>query len=770
MKKSIGLVVVLLITGFVFSITFLTDITYNTDISYASAEIERILSNYGIKIGSLTSEVDIKLALQEILNIGYFSTVSYNLNEETGTLSLYFTPNPSPEKIVIEYLGDKLIDKKTIQSVVTVKESIPINFNELQTSMKRIQDLYVQNGYQFVEISTNLKIDDQGVRLEPIEVNKKSYEANTLVFLIKEYSLWDLELKGELAQLDKEQIKKRINFDFKKDWNKKFFLFRPSAKETYPSIQKIQNIYVSLTQIPLFADDVSLSFEMVDIEENKGGELILVLDGSLRRLIDKEPVFIEEIEFIGNESIPLFRLNEQVAKYVSPITYAYNLDLLYAYDAVQQLYIKEGYLYTTIIPEYKAEEQKLVFEIKETKVGDVEVIQKEDAKTQKYIVDSLVKIKPGEPVNQKKLQDTYISFVGTGFFENVEIVPYQQDENIIGFKITPIEKEKLGKLIGGIQWSPPKKEEDKWYKGFSGSLEVQWANPFGYGETFDLKTTMVPLSKQYVFEFDFDIIKLLGSNLNLGTNIKYTINPDETSYLLKDKKITSELQFGISPRYQIYDFSYLTSSFSFNHYKFEETSEDTQDTSTQEIIKSLNTLDSSIGYIYDTIDSPYRPYNGYYFKVNDIMGFEMNNIEDNYIGVNLEGKLFKSYYKFTLGSRLRLSTVVDEKDLYPDFWVGGFNSVRTYPFYEKDDGDAALLLLNTELVYELARGDIPLDLFGFFDLGNATDDISTIFSQPIWSFGGGLKITVPLFGQLSFGYGWDKNLEGNFWIGLGQVF
>src|SRR5690606_36673831 len=212
--------------------------------------------------------------------------------------------------------------------------------------------------------------------------------------------------------------------------------------------------------IPLCADDVKLSIEMVDIEENKGGELILVLNGSLRRLRDKEPVFIEEIEIIGNESISLFMLNEQITKYVSPITYDYNLDLLYAYDAVQQLYIKEGYLYTAIIPEYKAEEQKLVFEIKEAKVGDVEVIQKEDAKTQKYIVDSLVKIKPGEPVNQKKLQDTYISFVGTGFFENVEIVPYQQDENIIGFKITPIEKEKLGKLIGGIQWSPPKKEED----------------------------------------------------------------------------------------------------------------------------------------------------------------------------------------------------------------------------------------------------------------------------------------------------------------------
>ncbi len=59
----------------------------------------------------------------------------------------------------------------------------------------------------------------------------------------------------------------------------------------------------------------------------------------------------------------------------------------------------------------------------------------------------------------------------------------------------------------------------------------------------------------------------------------------------------------------------------------------------------------------------------------------------------------------------------------------------------------------------------------FFDLGKMRPMIFQLFfSQPIWSFGGGLKITVPLFGQLSFGYGWDKNLEGNFWIGLGQVF
>ena len=209
MKKTLGLLIMLLIIGFAFSITFLTDITYNIDVSYASSEIERILTNYGIKVGSLTSEVDIKLALQEIVNLGYFSTVSYNLNEETGTLSLFFTPNPAPEKVVIEYLGDKLIDKKTIQSVITVKENVPINFNELQNSMKNIQNLYVQNGYQFVEIMTNLKIDDQGVKLEPIEVNKKKYESNTLVFLIKEYCIWDLDLRGELAQLDKELIKKK---------------------------------------------------------------------------------------------------------------------------------------------------------------------------------------------------------------------------------------------------------------------------------------------------------------------------------------------------------------------------------------------------------------------------------------------------------------------------------------------------------------------------------------------------------------------------------
>ena len=753
-KAALFLIMILLLTAVSFSIAVLNDITYNIDISYAATDVEKILTNFGIKEGNYVSDVDIRLAMQEILNIGYFTSVSYNFNEDLGALEIIFVPNPIPQKIAIEILGDKLIDKKNIESTITVKTGIPINLNDFQNSLKNIQDLYIKNGYQFVDVSSNLKINSEGLTLESTEINKKKYDNTTLVFIVKEYTLWDLELRGEISQLDKSLIKDRLGFNFKKDWNQKFFLIRPNVKETYPSFQKIQQLLSSLNQLPFFTPDTKLYFEIVDIPENKGGELILILEGNLRKIVDTEPIFLSQVVYNGNESIEKFRLDEEIQKHLKIGMRNYNLDLLYAYDAIQQLYFNEGYIFTQITPYFQ--DETLTFEIKEAKVGEVEITQEEDAKTQRYIVESLVKIKPGDAVNQKQLQDTYVSFVGTGFFDNVQIVPVpiQQEENIIGFRITPIEKEKLGKLMGGITWTMPDGEE--WYKGFSGQLEVEWANPFGYGQTFDVYTNLTPLNNRYEFGFNYDIIKLLGSNLDLGATIKYTLTNDGILHSgFENRLLTNQFSISVSPRYQIYDFSYLTGSLGYNNYTFKDEQE------------KLNTLDTSIGYLYNTVDSPYRPYQGIYFRVNDLLGFQLDNMDNYYLGANIETKYFQSFYKFTWGSRLRFASVTDQNNLYPDFGAGGMNSIRTYNFYERQ-GDS-LLLFNTELVYELSKGQVPLDAFAFFDYGNATE-LSNIFSDPLWSFGGGLKITVPLFGQISFGYGWDKDLDGQFWFGFGQVF
>lgn len=754
-KKYSLLIVLFLITSFSFAITLLKDITYNTDISYAATDVERALTNFGIEEGYYVGDIDIRLALQDILKTGYFTSVSYNLDEEAGSLELIFTPNPIVSKYEVVILGDGLIDKKNIKSVISLESNIPVNLNKMQSSMKNIQDLYMKNGYQFVDVYTNLQITGEGISIEATEINDKTYDSDTLLFIVKEYTLWDLELRGELAQLNVDEIKERLSFDFRKDWNSKFFLFRPNAKETYPSFQKIQNILNSLNQIPFFSADTNVRFEIIDIPENKGGELILVLEGSLRKIVEDEPVTVSKINFVGNESIEDFRLNDAVQTYIVPSEQAYNLDLLYAYDSVLQTYFKEGYIYTNIIPKYENEE--LIFEIRESKVGSVEITQEATAKTQKYILDSLVKINSGEPVNQKKLQDTYVSFVGTGFFKDVWIQPFPEEEDVIGFRITPIESDKIGKLIGGVTWTMP--DEEEWYKGFSGELEVQWLNPFGYGQTFSVNTSLNPLRNRYVIGFDYNVIKLGGSNLDLGANISYVINPDGQYFSNIDNTAKNYLSLGISPRYELFDFSYLTGSISYNNYSL--VNED-----------KLNVLSGSVGYLYNNLDSPYRPYNGQYFQIKGLGGIETTNTENYYIGFDTQGKLFRTYYKFTPAVKLRFGSVYnsnEDSNLNYKFGVGGMYTVRTYDFNQQIGN--FVLQFNTELSYELVRGDIPLDVLAFLDYGSAQDSFSDLtLDNSLLSFGGGLRTTIPLFGQISFGYGWDKDLDGHFWFGFGQTF
>ncbi|MBL5982222.1 hypothetical protein NAAC61_09570 [Petrotoga sp. 8T1HF07.NaAc.6.1] len=336
------------------------------------------------------------------------------------------------------------------------------------------------------------------------------------------------------------------------------------------------------------------------------------------------------------------------------------------------------------------------------------------------------------------------------------IQPIQQAEDVIGFRITPIESEKLGKLMGGVTWSLPE-EGQEWYQGFTGQLEVQWLNPFGYGQTFSLNSDLNPLGNYYSFGFDYDVIKLAGSDLDLGAGIHYTVSGDGEYYSNIGEDATNYLSLSVAPRYSIQDFSYITSSFTYNNYKLLDES-------------NLNLLSGSIGYLYNSLDSPYRPYNGQYFQINGIGGVETSNA-NYYVGANTEGKLFYSFYKFTLGSRLKLGTVYNsniDSNLHYQYNVGGMYSVRTSDFYEQEGEN--LLLFNTELAYELATGQVPLDLIAYFDYGSAQDDVSNLIGGGILSFGGGLRFTIPLLGQIGFGYGWDEALQGQVWFGFGQTF
>ncbi|MGM0640022.1 MAG: POTRA domain-containing protein [Thermotogota bacterium] len=747
MKKSLLLLTLLMVVVISFSITKLDNIEFNKDISFTATEVNSILKDYDIEEGKYVGEIDIKLAIRQMGEIGYFSSIDFILNEDKGYLEFLITYNPIVKDYAIEINGDKLVKKQDLLKSLDLNKGLPLNINTYKTTIQKINEIYSSKGYPYITVKSNINLSGDDLSFDEYKTEKTSYSTDTLVFEITEFSLWDIKLSDEFSNLDKEELKKRLEFNFRKDWSEKFILFRASKEKTYPSNESMQTLIGTLREMPYFSEKTSINFEQIDIEDNIGGELLLVIGGEMPKYIDEEKS-LENVYLEGNNFIEDFRIKDSI-KEVTSQSKITNLDILKALDKISQLYKENEYLFTEIDVNYT--ENNLTFNIKEKKIGNVDITKEATAKTQNYIMNSFVNMEKDDPANSKYLRNTVRAFTGSGFYDDVELLPTSMEEEYVNFSLKPIESTKRGKFIGGINWTYP--ENDPWYYGFSGYAEINTPNPFGYGQTFGINSEINPLNEFYKIGLSYDVIKLFRSNTDLGVKFDYKYTPKGISNDTINATVTNQFSFDISPKYQISDFSYITNSISYDYYNTDEKGEIQQGS-------------GSLGYLYNRLDSPYRPYDGEYFSSSVFGAASLENFSNNYYGVNLEGKFFRSLYKFTSGSRLKVGYANDSSDLYR-YLVGGMNTVRTYNTPEVGD---KMFLFNTEVMYEVSKSPVPIDLFTFFDMGNANDEFGNLFNDPIYSFGAGVKLTVPFLGQLRFEYGWDKDFQGGFEFGFGQVF
>ena len=754
MTKKIFLVAVLCLSVFTaFSITKLQKIEYSENISYAASEISRIFENYEIKEGNMIGEIDVKLAIKQIMELGYFTSMDFELNNDTGVLFFKIKSNPFVSGYKIKYIGDKLIEEPVLESLIEVKKNMPLNLKEYKNSLINIQTAYKSKGYQFINLSSNILIDGESFTMQATSVNNKMSQDGELVFVVEELPLWDIVLEGEISALDKIALKKKLGFSFRKDYEDAFFLFRPQAKETYPTLEKLQALYSALVQTGYFGEETSVDFAAAKNEKSGANAINIVIGGKLRQIVDHD-IQVKNIKFSGNQSLEIFKLHDTVKKNMTIEDSVSNLELLKSLDALRELYKSEGYLFVEIDVSYDQNNSELTYIITEKCYGEINITKEATSQTKDYLLNSFVKIGKGDKITQKSLQDTYYGFMGTGFFKNVDIVPVSMDETTVSFKISPYENDKPSKMIFNFNWTSP--ENKPFYFGFSGGTELKWANLFGAGHTVSVKGQVTPLSEYYEGSFGYNVMKLNQTNLDMGIEMGALYTPKGKYEDTINATVSVQTGVKLSPSYNISDFSYITNYLSYDHYMMK----DSQVT--------IDRGSGSLGYSYIRLDSPSRPYNGEYLSIAGFGGFDLNDFSKSYYGGGIEGKLFKSLYKFTFGARAKVGHVIDNGGLY-SYSVGGMSTVRGYDFGERK-GDSTLLF-NAELAFELIKQPLPIDFFIFYDIGNADNNYSKLMNNTISSAGIGAKITVPMLGQIRFEYLYKMN--ENKWVGsfgFGPVF
>ena len=756
MKKKILLILVMVIFINIFALMNVKNVVFEGNVSFIKEELNNVLSKYDITDNSIIGEIDIKLAIDNIQKTyPYFSSINYEYSEENGELKFIFKTNPIVKKVEFKVLGDNLLDLSEIATKVYTEKDLPLNINEYKKGIEEIRKYYNENGYMYIEVFSNIKLDSDSITLEATKLDKKKeIDNNTLLYIIKEYDLWDIELNDEVKSIDKTELKKIFGFNFRKDWEDKFFLFRSDVKETYPKVEDIQNIFQKLQQLPYFSENTKISIRPIEIEKTPGGDLLIVLSGKLRKIIDK-PVKLSKISVEGNESIQSFEVyNKLKQEKISENSTVTNMDILNSIKSLKDYYNNLGFPFVDINVEYQS--NTLTYKILEYKVGNISISVKPEPKTKEYLIKPAIKLKPGNVIKTKDIQDTYYALSGTGFFEKVNIYPYNQDGNRIDFKIDITEKNKPGKFIGGVTYTLP--ENAPWYMGFLGQLELQWANPFGYGQSFNISTNINPLSEVYIYNLGYGIKNIYATKFSFDTNLSYGIyNKNEgivQENISGEATVSNKLSFSINPNYSIDDFNNINMNFSYSETKYN-----------PENYPIKKKISGGVGYTYSRLDYPFRPYNGLYNTIQFFGGINTLKTNEYYYGGYFENKLFKTIYKFTLANRVKMGYTKDVYDLY-NYHLGGMYTIRGYDFSSRIGN--YMILNNAEIQYQINKENVPVDLYAFFDIGNANN--SDLLSDYLWSYGMGVKITVPMLGPIRIEGVFDKNNEFKWTFGFGPVF
>ena len=636
---------------------------------------------------------------ERLLRSGYFSEVSARVDlDEKGNVIVIFhvKENPVLKEWKLDIDGPGLIED--VSSEVTLKEGTILNLNDLRKSIQNIVSAYREAGYPFVEVFPEIG-------------------EGTLTIHVVEYGVWDIVFEGA-DELDATSLKKELNFQTLKEYYEKPVLIRLfiDKKNSYPKISDIQRMVQTL-QNKVYFESVNLKLEKVKPEGVKDKVVNLVFDLKLKRLFEGKRKL--KLRIVGNTLIPEKEIRDAVGwKGEKELT---SFEVLKKAQKVIDLYEKKGYMMSWV--DVKVEKDEAIFDVKEKWVKKIDIVYKLGEleckatgecpfrRTRKILVEDLLKIKEGDPLERSAIYGSYAALSRSNYFEKVDILPISsKDSTSVDLKIVLHEKEKKFQFMGGAGWGPPG-EGREWWEGIMGQLQLSTVNPLGMGQSVSVSLNL-SLSKKSV-SLSYSVPRPLDAPITIGAGFGYDLTTDATSS-------TSTLfgSFTISTR------PILDNVFSVgikNEYDFKE-----------------NAVTLSISHDYDTRNAAFLPTKG--FRTKEIAVFGKMLTEDSYMKVMQSGEVnFELLWNFHLSLREFCGkTIWGDSDITPL----PKDSVRGIDISGREVVRGA-----AEIRYRIDEG-FPTDILVFLDAGMA--------ESFVWSAGVGLDVAVPIFGEIEIGYAYTS--------------
>ncbi|MDR2422188.1 MAG: outer membrane protein assembly factor BamA [Deltaproteobacteria bacterium] len=697
-------------------------------------ENEAILNSLRIRRGGTYNETKAASDIRRLHSMGYFETVSVEVDDVPGGKAVHFRVTERPQIGVIVYQGNSKFDAEDLEEVVGVKVLDLATDERLTTAVNNLQKFYSDKGYPMAQVTYELQPGEEGkarlvfqiVEGGKLYIREIRFEGNEF------YAGW--ALKGQIesetrffltswltgsGKLDREKLANDAQLLTQYYHNNGFLLARVGE----PSVESEEG-----------TDGFVVTFPINEGARFKVGQVTLT--GDLLET-DKPDEMLEDLVQIKDETW-------------------WNRELLQEdVNRLKNYYADQGYAHNEVEPVFGEPDEANVLPVafsvmpKNTVYYDRITIVGND-KTRDKVIRRHLEFSEGDLTSNSKLRDSQNNLMRSSFFEDINLVPSPSDANDKMNLRVEVKERPTGSFQIGAGYSN--------YNSIFGTIRLTQDNLFGYGRRIALEANIGSESNYFNFSFTDpwvgDIPLMMGLDL-----FKYYNNFD---YYRKDSKGAA-----IRVGYPVFERFYLTGTYSWEEVEISDVG-----INSSAYLRSMmgNSVNSTFSFALrrDTRNHFFQPTSGSTARLGYTVGVSLLGGETAFNRYEVEfakwvpvpyfnGMAFMAHFEGGFADETKRGGL----PVYEKYMLGGINSILGYDWYDvspKDPetqeniGGEKMMVLNFELTFPLIKDS---GLFGvvFYDMGNVWTKFQDYsFSNLKRSYGAGLRYLSPM-GPLRIEYG-----------------
>ena len=711
-----------------------------------------VLMRLSVRRGDPIDRATIDREVKKIWELGYFSDVQAELENQPEGLVLVFKVEEKPRIGAIVVKGNSEIDEDDILAAMSTKEGSILNDKVLVQDLQKITELYRKDGYYLAKVTHSVSAADRGATLIiNVDEGKRLYIKDVKVEGASQLS--ESDVASQLALSERGIISWITGSGILRE---EYLERDVAAINAYYLNNGFLDVRVAAPKVDYQEDGIVITFAVEEGTRYKVNEV--TFEGDLIEVTDKLNELIGMDDRSGGQDYFSLAVMQDDIK---NLTNFYS-DFGYAFAEVNAYPTKTDGDMVNVV--YSVVKKERIF------VRRVEV--EGNVRTRDPVILRDVKLADGDLLQGAALRRSVERLRKLGYFESadIDIVPTDNPDEV-DLKVK-VKEANTGMINAGVGYSTYSKI------GFGGSIIER--NLFGKGYQLSFNGSFSSKYTYYVLSFVNP--RLYDTKLGFGID----------AYIMRDyyddfdKKTTgSSIRFF----YPIGEYTSVSLGYRFDKYYISDVDHDAASI----IRRYKGNNNSSVitaGIRRDTTDSNKPPRSG----TIAYLGVDYGGLGGDDKFVKPVGE-FQAFYSLSenhvLHGRVKGGAVFETESgtpvpVFERFFIGGMNSIRGYDSSTLSPRDPAtgdhiggdrMGFANLEYIW-VFYPDLGLALVPFFDIGfNIDSDQSNSWSDDIVKSAGlELRWSSPM-GDLRFSYGFpfDKGYDssrhgGKFEFSMGQNF